>query len=248
MVPNPKNPRKWKDEKEIDELAKSISDNPDFFEARPILLSDRTGVLMIIGGERRWEAAKKLGLEEAPSYLFHGLTEEREDEIMHRDNVHSGVWDKEKLAEITKKWGADKVASWGLEKSELRPMRDEYNVNPYADSKIDNFIYEPHGDMPDIEQCVNLERMNEVLTKISTAKISKKERKILEVCAYRFAEIDFSKMTEYYCHATKAMQKAMEDDALVIIDYDKAREMGLVEMRKDLLGLIDREIAEDVQE
>lgn len=38
-------------------LAESIKGNPKFFEARPILLSDRTGQLVIIGGERRSEAA-----------------------------------------------------------------------------------------------------------------------------------------------------------------------------------------------
>lgn len=97
MVPNPKNPRKWKNDSEIKNLAESIRKNPDFFEARPILLSDRTGVLMIIGGERRWEAAKHLGLTQAPSYLFHGLTEEREDEILMNDNIHAGEWDARKL-------------------------------------------------------------------------------------------------------------------------------------------------------
>lgn len=137
MVPNPKNPRKWKDKKEIDALAKSISDNPDFFEARPILLSDRTGVLMIIGGERRWEAAKKLGLEEAPSYLFHGLTEEREDEIMARDNTHSGIWDEAKLLN----WGKEQLQSWGVDgvkwpKQEQKIKEDNFEPDKKAKSRV----------------------------------------------------------------------------------------------------------------
>lgn len=111
MVPNPKNPRKWKNDSEIKNLAESIRKNPDFFEARPILWSDRTGVLMIIGGERRWEAARHLGLTQAPSYLFHNLTEEREDEIMNRDNVHSGVWDEAKL----QSWNKEQLQSWGVD-------------------------------------------------------------------------------------------------------------------------------------
>ena len=128
MVPNPKNPRKWKHDSEIKNLAESIRKNPDFFEARPILLSDRTGILMIIGGERRWEAARHLGLTQAPSYLFHNLTEEREDEIMNRDNVHSGVWDEAKL----QSWNKEQLQSWGVDgvkwpKQEQKIKEDNFN-------------------------------------------------------------------------------------------------------------------------
>ena len=55
LKPNPKNPRVATDD-EIASLARSISDNPKYFEARPVLLSDRTGELVIIGGEQRTKA------------------------------------------------------------------------------------------------------------------------------------------------------------------------------------------------
>lgn len=51
---NPKNPRKGTKEA-VAKLAESIKSNGKFFEARPILLSDRTGELVIIAGERRSE-------------------------------------------------------------------------------------------------------------------------------------------------------------------------------------------------
>ena len=107
MKPNPKNPRKAVDGG-IEALAESIAQNPEFFEARPILLSDRTGENVIIGGERRSEAARYLGMEKAPSILFHGLTEEQEDEIMIRDNTHSGKWDEDLL----KQWPNELLAKW----------------------------------------------------------------------------------------------------------------------------------------
>ena len=111
MHPNPKNPRK-QGEDGIVPLAESIEANPQFFEARPILLSDRTGKLVIIGGERRWEAAQYLERENAPSILFHGLTEEQEDEIMVRDNTHAGIWVDAKLQELAKSWGNEVVSGW----------------------------------------------------------------------------------------------------------------------------------------
>lgn len=102
LKPNPKNPRKVSSDA-IKKLAESIKANPAFFEARPILLSDRTGELVIIGGERRSEAAIMLGMDTVPTILLSGLTEAQEDEIMIKDNTHSGVWDEQKLAQ----WGKE---------------------------------------------------------------------------------------------------------------------------------------------
>lgn len=96
LKPNPKNPRKSTKEA-IEKLARSISENPKFFEARPILLSDRTGALVIIGGERRSEAAYLLKMETVPTILMSGLTEAQEDEILIKDNTHAGDWDAKKL-------------------------------------------------------------------------------------------------------------------------------------------------------
>lgn len=111
LHPNPKNPRKVTQDA-VAALAESIKANPQFFEARPILLSDRTGELVIIGGERRSEAARLLEMTEVPTILMSGLTEVQEDEIMVRDNAHAGIWDDGKLAEIAAKWGEAKVRSW----------------------------------------------------------------------------------------------------------------------------------------
>lgn len=110
LKPNPKNPRKSTKEA-VEKLAESIKNNPTFFEARPILLSDRTGELVIIGGERRSEAAKLLGLTFVPTILLHGLAEAEEDEIMIKDNTHAGVWDEQKL----QSWGKEQLQSWNVE-------------------------------------------------------------------------------------------------------------------------------------
>ena len=80
------NPRTIKDAS-FKSLCKSIQDNPDYFEARPVILSDRTGKLVIIAGNQRYDAAKHLNLKKIPTHLLQGLTEEREQEIIIRDNV-----------------------------------------------------------------------------------------------------------------------------------------------------------------
>lgn len=127
MYPNPKNPRVAGN---IAELAKSITDNEQFFIARPILLSNRTGSLVIIGGERRWEAAKYLGMKKAPSILFEGLTEGEEDEIMFKDNTHNGKWDVKKLNNwnrfLLKKWGVDDFGKSSKEGSD-KEFENKFN-------------------------------------------------------------------------------------------------------------------------
>lgn len=110
IKPNPDNPRKAKPHG-VEELAKSIQANPDYFEARPILLSDRTGEFVIVGGERRSEAARYLGMKTVPTILIPNLTEERERELIIIDNVHSGVWDEIKLAS----WDKEQLKTWGVE-------------------------------------------------------------------------------------------------------------------------------------
>lgn len=107
------NPRTITKEK-MDILVQSIKDNPDYFEARPIICSDRTGKLIILAGNQRARAAVLAGLEEVPVIILHGLSEEKEHEIIIRDNVELGDWDMDILAneynlEELKELGVDEV-------------------------------------------------------------------------------------------------------------------------------------------
>jgi ParB-like chromosome segregation protein Spo0J len=105
------NPRFIRDE-DFKILCESIKTNPDYFMARPLILSNRTGQLVIIAGNQRYEAAKEIGLETVPTYLIPDLTEEKEHEIIIRDNVSNGQWDYDILAN---EWEQDELISWGVE-------------------------------------------------------------------------------------------------------------------------------------
>ncbi|WP_288735005.1 ParB N-terminal domain-containing protein [uncultured Phocaeicola sp.] len=98
-------------EEDMEVLKDSIRNNPDYLEARPLVLSDRTGTLVIIDGNQRYEACLQLGLKEVPTALLHGLTEEREREIIIRANVNNGKWDLTKLFE----WDYRELMDWGVE-------------------------------------------------------------------------------------------------------------------------------------
>ena len=107
----PNNPRTISKE-DFDRLKDSIIDNPEYFEGRPLILSDRTGELVVLAGNQRLRAAKAVGLKEVPTIVLPGLTEEKEKEIIIRDNVSNGRWDMELLAND---FDLQDLADWGVD-------------------------------------------------------------------------------------------------------------------------------------
>ena len=118
--PLPDNPRTIGPE-DLERLKESIRNNPDYLEAHPLVLSDRTGELIVIDGNQRLRACQEMGWEEVPTALLHGLTEEREQEIIIRANVNNGKWDIDKLLA----WNADDLMSWGVEGISFPEINDE---------------------------------------------------------------------------------------------------------------------------
>lgn len=118
------NPRTIK-KADMERLKQSIKDNPDYFEARPIILSNRTGELVILAGNQRYEAAKAIKMDEVPTFLLEGLTEAREREIIIRDNVNNGDWDMDALAN---EWDIDLLQEWGV--NEIKPFKEVVEDEP----------------------------------------------------------------------------------------------------------------------
>lgn len=140
---NPDNPRQI-GAKEFASLVKSLKDCPDMFEARPLLVSNRTGENIVLGGNMRLRAAQKLGYKDVPAIILPGLTEAQEKEITIKDNGAWGEWDYDALANAwsdlpLKDWGVDIPADWGEQKepADAEPQIDKaaelnkkWNVKP----------------------------------------------------------------------------------------------------------------------
>ena len=107
------NPRYIKKE-DFERLCASVQNNPELFEAQPIILSNRTGENVIIAGNQRYKAALEVGLKEVPTILLEGLTEAKEREIIIRTNVQNGKWDYDILASGA--WGeVEELSDQGVE-------------------------------------------------------------------------------------------------------------------------------------
>jgi hypothetical protein len=108
---NPSNPRFIKDEA-FKRLVKSLKDCPSLFDARPCVCSDRTGELIVLGGNMRYRAAMELGYKEVPVIIMSGLSEDQEREIAIKDNGDFGEWDFDMLANA---WSDLPLADWGID-------------------------------------------------------------------------------------------------------------------------------------
>lgn len=117
---NKDNPRQIKT-REFNSLVKSLEDAPEMFEARPLLVSDRTGELIVIGGNMRLRAAQKLKYKKVPAIIISGLTEEKEKEIAIKDNGAWGEWDWETLANS---WDHLPLNEWGVNINIFTPPDD----------------------------------------------------------------------------------------------------------------------------
>ena len=83
VEPNRDQPRKTFDEDKLLELSDSIKQHGII---NPLIVQDRKDHYEIIGGERRWRAAKKAGLKEVP-VIIKNLTEEEIAEYALIDNI-----------------------------------------------------------------------------------------------------------------------------------------------------------------
>ena len=134
LKPNPDNPRLIRDAN-FKRLVKSLKDCPQLFDARPCICSDRTGDLIVLGGNMRLMAAKELKYKEVPVIIMSGLTPDQEREIVVKDNGENfGEWDFDLLAnwrdEPLKDWGVDLPEDW------LEGDKSEESVVPEKDPNI----------------------------------------------------------------------------------------------------------------
>lgn len=124
----PKNPRQWT-QTDIDRTAKSIREDEDFLEDRPLLVVPDGKKYVVFAGNLRLTAAKKEGLAELPCVVYNPDTDEDHLTVKRRamkDNGTFGAWDWDELANnwddlpLTD-WG---VPAWPQENEAQRQMRE----------------------------------------------------------------------------------------------------------------------------
>jgi len=108
-----------------------------FWRHRPIAISTRTGEEIVICGNQRLKAARKLGLKSVPAIIYNNLDEQEENDIVLRDNINNGEWDFEALQDD--KWGDLDFKEIGIDmpafNEEIKGVKSEHT----PDNRADNF-------------------------------------------------------------------------------------------------------------
>ena len=227
------------DESQIKQICESIK---EYGWTNPVLIDEKG---MIIAGHGRVEGAKKLDIKEVPCIVLSGLTEAQKKAYVIADNkmaLNAG-WNEELLKtelENLKELDFD-LELTGFSKKELDKLFDEINEsNPYT-AKTEIPQYEIKGEMPEICELIEEEKVNQLIEDIRKSNVGEKEKEFLIKSAYRHYGFNYSKIAEYYCHQNKEMQELMEKSALVIIDINNAIAEGYAELKEEMEEMIEDE-------
>lgn len=227
IKPYDKNPRK--NDKAVDRVANSIK---EFGFQQPIVVDKN---MVIVVGHTRYKAAKKLNLSKIPVVIA-DVSEEKLQAYRIADNKLNELadWDEdllfEEISEIAIN-GNEQLTGFSAE--EINSILNKADETAYT-TKIDTPIYTPKGLRPLVKELYSEDRCSELIVKITQSNIPEDVKDFLIKASYRHRVFDYENIAEFYAHADAEVKTLMEDSALVIIDFERAIELGYVNLTKDL--------------
>lgn len=112
-------------------------------------------------------------------------------------------------------------------------FREEEGEKKYS-NKIEAPIYEPKNVKPHLLELVNKEKTNRLIREIENSSLNIWEKTFLIDAAARHSIFNYENIADYYAHSNKEMQNLMEKSALVIIDFEKAIQLGYVVLSDEI--------------
>ena len=218
--------------KQIKQVADSIK---RFGFAQPLVV-DKNNELII--GHCRLEASKELGYTEVPVLKMEELSDKEVKALRLADNkLNESEWDMALVLPELKALDTDLLKLTGFrEDLVLNPDEERYT------KKIVPPVYEPSSQKPLLSELYQNLQETELLEKIKNTPMEQEEAEFLREAVHRLTRFDYKKIADYYVNTENEGLKAiMEDLALVIIDYDKAIELGYIKLSNDLLLNDDEE-------
>jgi len=104
---NHDNPRQISEE-DMDRLVKSLQEFPDMMKLREIVVDEN---MMVLGGNMRTLALRKIGLVDCTAKIVTGLLLEQKREFIIKDNSAFGEWDMD----ILSAWDDLPLVEWGVD-------------------------------------------------------------------------------------------------------------------------------------
>lgn len=97
-------------------------------------------------------------------------------------------------------------------------------------TKIQAPVYEPKNKKPNVITLYDTSKTNRLIREINSANIPDEEKKFLIEAAKRHTVFNYEKIADYYAHSSAEVQGLMEKSALVILDFEKAIQLGYVRL------------------
>lgn len=126
----PKNPRRWTNA-EIERLQRSIEETPELAEARPIIVYPLDTKYIVIGGNLRYEALKRMKVDEAYCCVLDKMSPSKLKEMVLKDNSSFGNWDADELAN---NWDNMPLSDWGVNVAGLSDALEYEGTNKEMDT------------------------------------------------------------------------------------------------------------------
>lgn len=128
----PKNPRTIKGEM-YKKLLKSIKDDPELLEAKPLIVVENDSIFVVVAGNMRFTACKELNYTHIPCAIVPPNTDSGKiRSYATKDNNHYGDWDVDLLNE---EWDVDLLDDSGYNIAEL-PQPIDAEIKPMGNNAI----------------------------------------------------------------------------------------------------------------
>lgn len=113
---------------------------------------------------------------------------------------------------------------------EFSPNKDEKKYS----NKIETPIYEPKNEKPHLLELIDKTKTQRLIKEIESSSLPYDEKMFLMDAARRHTIFNYERIADYYAHASPEMQDLMEKSALVIIDFNKAIQLGYVKLCEEI--------------
>jgi ParB-like chromosome segregation protein Spo0J len=243
LKPHPKNVRQG----DIGAISESLQAHGQY---RPIVVQKSTN--HILAGNHTFKAAKALGWKEL-SVTYIDCDDDEATRILLVDNRANDIasYDDSALIETLKTLMDTelKLAGTGFDADDLdqllrdldKPLTNINETNEALSSADPNELttptnaltqavkapqYQIVGKQPAVTELFDDTQAKQLQQQINKADIPDDIKQFLTVGTYRHIVFNYSKIAEYFPHATKEVQELMRESVLVIIDMNDAIRLG----------------------
>ena len=121
-----------------------------------------------------------------------------------------------------------------MKQSNLFGEEFENKLETKYENKITLPTYEPKNVKPHIGSLIDNQKTNRIINEIKNSNVTDDEKSFLIDAAKRHSIFHYQNIADYYAHATPEMQRLMERQCLVIIDFEKAYQYGYIKLAHEV--------------